>query len=135
MPRPAWPTPQHFLDMPSGGTENSEGEVGIYRYRELKSGNAETFVLESLLPGTGYDVHISKMKLIEEIHHIAQAAPDAPHRNPAPTTRRIYQPDLTRCSPALSTADGRSSYAFCRARATRGAAMSVKATRKMEAAM
>ena len=31
---------QHFLDAPSGGTENSEGEVGIYRYRELKSGNA-----------------------------------------------------------------------------------------------
>ena len=67
---------QHFLDMPSGGTENSEGDVGIYRYRELKSGNAETFVLESLLPGTGYDVHISKMKLIEEAPRCPQAAPD-----------------------------------------------------------
>jgi len=54
---------QHFLDAPAGGTESSEGEVGIYRVRELKSGGAETFVLESLLPGTGYDVHISKMKL------------------------------------------------------------------------
>jgi hypothetical protein len=54
---------QHFLDAPTGGTENSEGEVGIYRYRELKSGGTETFVLESLLPATGYDVHISKLKL------------------------------------------------------------------------
>ncbi len=54
---------QHFLDSPSGGTETSEGDVGIYRYRELNSGGTETFVLESLLPGTGYDVHISKLKL------------------------------------------------------------------------
>ena len=54
---------QHFLDAPSGGSETSEGEVGIYRYRELKTGRTETFVLESLLPGTGYDVHISKLKL------------------------------------------------------------------------
>jgi len=54
---------QHFLDVPMGGTESSEGDLGVYRYRELKSGGTETFVLESLLPGTGYDVHISKMKL------------------------------------------------------------------------
>ena len=53
---------QHFLDAPAGGTETSEGAVGVYRYRELRSGKTETFVLESLLPGTGYDVHISKMK-------------------------------------------------------------------------
>jgi ARG and Rhodanese-Phosphatase-superfamily-associated Protein domain len=54
---------QHFLVAPTSGTENSEGRVDIYRYREFNSGGAETFVLESLLPGTGYDVHISKMKL------------------------------------------------------------------------
>jgi hypothetical protein len=54
---------QHFLDAPVGGAETSEGSVGVYRYRELKSGFTETFVLESLLPGTGYDVHIGKMKL------------------------------------------------------------------------
>ena len=54
---------QRFLDAPAGGRETSEGEVGVYRYREFKNGNAETFVLESLLPGTGYDVHTSKMKL------------------------------------------------------------------------
>jgi hypothetical protein len=54
---------QRFLNAPSGGTETSEGDVGVYRYRELRSGSTETFVLESLLPGTGYDVHISKLKL------------------------------------------------------------------------
>jgi hypothetical protein len=56
---------QRFLDAPSGGTETSEGDVGVYRYRELRAGGTETFVLESLLPGTGYDVHISKLKLRE----------------------------------------------------------------------
>jgi hypothetical protein len=54
---------EHFLDAPTGGTETSEGDVGVYRYRELRAGVTETFVLESLLPGTGYDVHISKMRL------------------------------------------------------------------------
>jgi hypothetical protein len=61
---------QHFLDAPSGGTETSEGDVGVYRYRELSSGGTETFVLESLLPGTGYDVHISKLKLRAVEHRI-----------------------------------------------------------------
>ncbi len=54
---------QHFLDAPSDGSEKSEGDVGIYRYRELNSGGTETFVLESLLPGASYDVHISKMRV------------------------------------------------------------------------
>lgn len=60
---------QRFLNAPSGGTETSEGDVGVYRYRELRSGNTETFVLESLLPGAGYDVHISKLKLKAAEHH------------------------------------------------------------------
>ena len=67
-PAPAVADAQRFLDAPSGGTETSEGEVGVYRYRELKAGGAETFVLESLLPGTGYDVHISKLKLRNAEH-------------------------------------------------------------------
>jgi len=58
---------QHFLDTPSGGTETSFGDVGVYRYRELRSCGTETFVLESLLPGTGYDVHVSKLKLRGEL--------------------------------------------------------------------
>jgi hypothetical protein len=54
---------QRFLDAPSGGTETSEGEVGVYRYRELKSGGTETFVLRSLLATADYDVHTSKLKI------------------------------------------------------------------------
>ena len=54
---------QRFMDAPNGGTETSIGDVGVYRYRELRSGGTETFVLESLLPGTNYDVHLSKLKL------------------------------------------------------------------------
>ena len=60
---------QRFLNAPNGGTETSEGDVGVYRYRELRSGNTETFVLESLLAGTGYDVHISKLMLREAEFH------------------------------------------------------------------
>jgi hypothetical protein len=65
--KPSVSEAQHFLDAPKGGTETSDGSVGIYRYRELRSDNTETFVLESLLPGTGYDVHISKLKVRGEL--------------------------------------------------------------------
>ena len=73
---------QHFLDAPAGGTETSEGDVGIYRYRELKSTGAETFILESLLPGTNYDVHISKVKLSSDDHR--------------PKPRPIFEPQIYR---------------------------------------
>ena len=78
---------RRFLDAPTGGTENSEGEVGIYRYRELKSSGAETFVLESLLPGTGYDVHLSKMKLRGDESQVVK---------PRPSGHPMYRPDI-RC--------------------------------------
>ncbi len=54
---------QRFLNSPEGGRETSEGEVGIYRYNEIKMGDTDTFVLESLLAGTGYAVHMSKLKV------------------------------------------------------------------------
>ncbi|MGP8268790.1 MAG: ARPP-1 family domain-containing protein [Terracidiphilus sp.] len=69
---------QHFLNAPSGGTETSEGNVGVYRYRELRSGSTETFVLESLLPGTDYDVHVSKLKLRNAEAHIKTPRPYDP---------------------------------------------------------
>jgi hypothetical protein len=61
---------QSFLDASSGGRETSEGDVGVYRYSELHGGGTETFVLESLLSGTGYDVHISKLRLRNAQAHI-----------------------------------------------------------------
>ena len=67
---------QHFLNTPVTGSETSEGDVGIYRYRDLKSDHTETFVLESLLPGTRYDVHISKMKLRGGERSVSRPRPD-----------------------------------------------------------
>jgi len=89
-PAPTVADAQHFLDAPAGGTENSEGEVGIYRYRELKSGGTETFVLESLLPGTGYDVHLSKMKLRGEEGQVVR---------PRPISHPMIRPDVDRLEP------------------------------------
>jgi len=63
---------QRFLSAPAGGTETSEGDVGVYRCRELRSGGTETFVLESLLPGTGYEVHISKLKLVGTVKRVSE---------------------------------------------------------------
>ncbi len=92
---------QHFLDAPVSGTESSDSDVGIYRYRELTSGGTETFVLESLLPGTGYDVHISKMQLMEVIHHTGRPHPvpqhpinPQPYDPPAINPNPIYQPQF-----------------------------------------
>jgi hypothetical protein len=62
-PKPTVADAQRFLEAPTGGTESSEGSVGVYRYLELKSGGTETFVLESLLPDAKGDVHVSKLKL------------------------------------------------------------------------
>ncbi len=62
-PAPSVADAQRFLESPAGGTETSEGSVGVYRYSEVKSGATESFVLESLLPDARYDVHISKLKL------------------------------------------------------------------------
>jgi len=62
-PAPTVADAQRFLQSPAAGTETSEGTVGVYRYRELKSGGTATFTLESLLPDAKYDVHISKLKV------------------------------------------------------------------------
>ncbi len=59
---------QKFLEAPEGGRETSEGAVGVYRYREVKSGGTETFVLESLLPDSRGDVHVSKLKVRQTEH-------------------------------------------------------------------
>jgi hypothetical protein len=54
---------QQFLDGSSHGREASEGEIGVYRYREVKADGTDSFAIEALLPGTGYDVHVSKLKV------------------------------------------------------------------------
>jgi hypothetical protein len=54
---------QRFLVSPMRGVETSEGEVGVYRYREVRMGTTDQFALESLLQGVGYDLHISRLRI------------------------------------------------------------------------
>jgi hypothetical protein len=61
---------QRFVDMPSAGAETSTGEVGVYRFSEVKTNATDTFVLESLLPPAGLEVHISKLKLLQNDRRI-----------------------------------------------------------------
>ena len=77
-----------FSTRPRAALKPARAMLDIYRYRELKSDDTETFVLESLLPGTGYDVHISKMKLRGEHLRIVRPRP--------PTCRLRFEPPIYR---------------------------------------
>jgi hypothetical protein len=52
---------QRFLDRPVQGSESSEGETGIYRYREVRGASESAFALRVLLPGTDFDAHTSRV--------------------------------------------------------------------------
>ena len=69
---------QKFLESAATGHVTSEGDVGVYRYSELHGDGLETFVLESLLPSAGYEVHISKMKLRENGDRVWSEHPPRP---------------------------------------------------------
>ena len=72
---------QRFLESAATGHETSEGDMGVYRYSELHGEGTETFILESLLPSTNYDVHISKMKLRDGGDRAWREAPPSPRPN------------------------------------------------------
>jgi hypothetical protein len=52
---------QQFLEQLEGRREIVENEPGVYRHAEISGDGYKVFALTSLLPGTGFDVHISKM--------------------------------------------------------------------------
>jgi len=52
---------QAFLEDMEGRKETIESEPGIYRHTEVNGDGFEVFVLTSLLPKTGFDVHVAKM--------------------------------------------------------------------------
>jgi ARG and Rhodanese-Phosphatase-superfamily-associated Protein domain len=56
-------TAQAFLDDFSGNREVVETEPGVFRHTEIVGSGFHAFELTSLLPKTGFDVHISKMSL------------------------------------------------------------------------
>jgi hypothetical protein len=53
---------QKFLDRLYGNHESIETEPGIYRNTEIRGDDFDAFLLTSLLPGTGFEVHIAKME-------------------------------------------------------------------------
>ncbi len=52
---------QDFLDRLSGRREVVESEPGVYRHAEISGDDYKVFELTSLLPKTGFDVHVAKM--------------------------------------------------------------------------
>jgi ARG and Rhodanese-Phosphatase-superfamily-associated Protein domain len=50
-----------FLAEMDGRKETIESEPGIYRHTEIKGDGYRAFALTSLLPKTGFDVHVAKM--------------------------------------------------------------------------
>lgn len=52
---------QKFLDDTQGTRETIESEPGVYRQAEAVASDFKVFTLSSLLPGTGFDLHISKI--------------------------------------------------------------------------
>jgi hypothetical protein len=52
---------QSFLERMSGHHENVESEPGLYRQTEISGEGFKVFELTSLLPKTGFEVHVAKM--------------------------------------------------------------------------
>ncbi|MBV8551872.1 MAG: hypothetical protein JOY54_11260 [Acidobacteriaceae bacterium] len=53
---------QDFLDILHARRENIETEPGVYRNTEIVGSDFDAFILTVLLPNTGFNVHIAKMK-------------------------------------------------------------------------
>jgi hypothetical protein len=52
---------QEFLDRLQGRREVVENEPGLYRHTEVSGDGFKVFELTSLLPNTGFDLHVAKM--------------------------------------------------------------------------
>jgi len=52
---------QEFLDHLDGRREIVEKEPGLYQHAEITGDNYKVFALTSLLPSTGFDLHVAKM--------------------------------------------------------------------------
>jgi hypothetical protein len=54
-------TAQEFLNQLQGRREVVENEPGLYRHTEVSGDGFKVFELTSLLPNTGFDLHLAKM--------------------------------------------------------------------------
>jgi hypothetical protein len=53
---------QAFLEDMNARSEEAESKPNLYRSTELRGDYFEAFILTSLLPSTGFDVHVAKMR-------------------------------------------------------------------------
>ena len=53
---------QQFLDDSDARRESVESEPGVYRNTEMIGPGFDAFVLTALLPGTGFNLHVAKMR-------------------------------------------------------------------------
>ena len=53
---------QEFLNRLEGRREVVENEPGLYRHTEVSGDGFKVFELTSLLPSTGFDLHLAKME-------------------------------------------------------------------------
>jgi hypothetical protein len=54
---------QEFLDQLYGNREDVVSEPGVYSNTEFQGAGFDVFILTSLLPNTGFRVHVTKMKI------------------------------------------------------------------------
>jgi hypothetical protein len=52
---------ESFLTDMDGRKETIESEPGVFRHTEVNGNGFKVFALTSLLPKTGFDVHVAKM--------------------------------------------------------------------------
>jgi hypothetical protein len=52
---------QEFLDRQDGRRQVVESEPGLYRHSETTGDGYKVFALTSLLPSTGFELHVAKM--------------------------------------------------------------------------
>jgi hypothetical protein len=52
---------QEFIDRLHARREVIENEPGLYRHTEISGEGFKVFELTSLLPATGFDLHLAKM--------------------------------------------------------------------------
>jgi len=59
--KPSTREAQAFLDDFKARRQSVESEPGVYRHTEIQGYGFEAFILTSLLPDTGFDLHLAKM--------------------------------------------------------------------------
>ena len=52
---------QEFINRLDGRHETVDSEPGLYRHTEIAGDGFRAFELTSLLPKTGFDLHVAKM--------------------------------------------------------------------------